>query len=148
MHLHLPPLRERREDVGPLAERFLQSCAHKHGRAIRRLGPEARAYLAEYDFPGNVRELAHAVERACIMAAGETLELGDLPENLRVAVEHGRRTRRRPTLAEVEAAYIRETLAATKGNKAQAARVLGISRKNLYEKLARFEKERWAEIKA
>lgn len=145
VQIHLPPLREHREDVMPLTERFLQASARKHGRAIRRLAPQTRMFLEEYDFPGNVRELAHAIERACIVASGDTLEVADLPENLRASVEHHRRTRHRLTLAEVEAAYIQETLAATKGNKAQAARFLGISRKNLYEKLARYSSEAMTE---
>ncbi len=138
VHLHVAPLRERPEDVRPLAERFLDLYAVKHGRRARAFAPAALAALAAYEFPGNVRELAHTVERACIVSEGETVGESDLPEAVRAAARLTGRRRRRPTLAEVEAEYIRETLAAARGNKSEAARLLGISRKNLYEKLARY----------
>ena len=136
VRIHVPPLRERREDVAPLAEKFLADYAAKHGRPARRFDAEALAALAAYDFPGNVRELANVVERAVIVAEGERVGAEELPEAVSAAAGAARRSRR-PTLAELEADYIREVLAATRGNKSEAARVLGISRKNLYEKLAR-----------
>ena len=137
VRIHVPPLRERREDVGPLAEKFLADYAAKHGRPARGLDAEAQAALAAYEFPGNVRELANVVERAVIVAEGERVGAGDLPEAVRAAALGAARRARRPTLAELEAEYIREVLEATRGNKSEAARVLGISRKNLYERLAR-----------
>ncbi|HEX8559402.1 MAG TPA: sigma-54 dependent transcriptional regulator [Pyrinomonadaceae bacterium] len=140
VRIHVPPLRERREDVGPLAEKFLAAYAAKHGRAARRFDPAALSALAAYDFPGNVRELANVVERAVIVAEGEALGAGDLPESVRAAASADGRRARRPTLAELEAEYIREVLASSRGNKSEAARVLGISRKNLYERLAREKK--------
>src|SRR2546423_6230429 len=73
IRLHVPPLRERREDVEPLAEKFLEAYAAKHGRPARRFKGEALAALAAYDFPGNVRELANIVERAVIVAEGQAL---------------------------------------------------------------------------
>ena len=82
-----------------------------------------------------MRELANVVERAVIFAEGASVGLKDLPESVRVAT--GGRGARRPTLAQLEAEYIREVLEAARGNKSEAARVLGISRKNLYERLAR-----------
>ncbi len=138
VRIHVPPLRERREDVGPLAERFLAAYAAKHGRPARRFEAAALAALGAYDFPGNVRELANVVERAVVVAEGAELGAGDLPEAVRVtaASPRGRRASR-PTLAELEDEYIREVLADSRGNKSEAARVLGISRKNLYERLAR-----------
>ena len=141
VRIHVPPLRERREDVAPLAEKFLAAYAAKHGRPARRFEPAALASLAAYDFPGNVRELANVVERAVIVAEGERVGAADLPEAVRTAAGAAARRARRPTLAELEADYVREVLAATGGNKSEAARVLGISRKNLYEKLARFVKD-------
>lgn len=137
VRIHLPPLREHLADVRPLAEKFLQIAAQKHGCAVRHLAPAALALLEEYDYPGNARELAHAIERGCIIAAGETLEVADLPEHLRAAIEGRRRRTHPPTLAEIEAAYIGEVLSANGGNKSKAAQILGISRKNLYERLAR-----------
>jgi len=138
VRIHVPPLRERREDVEPLAERFLAVYAAKHGRPARRFDAAALATLAAYDFPGNVRELANVVERAVIVAEGAEVGAADLPESVLAAA---RSRRRRPTLAELEDEYIREVLASSGGNKSEAARILGISRKNLYERLAR-QKER------
>jgi len=140
VRLRVPPLRERPEDVGPLAVGFLEAYAAKHGRPARRFGPDALAALADYDFPGNVRELANVVERAVIVTDGPSVGAGELPEAVRTAARGRSRGARRPTLAEVEAEYVREVLDAARGNKSEAARVLGISRKNLYEKLARYEK--------
>jgi two-component system response regulator AtoC len=137
VRIHIPPLRERREDVEPLAEKFLATYAAKHGRAARRLDAGALAALAAYDFPGNVRELANVVERAVIVSDGQEVCEKDLPEAVRMAADTRARRARRPTLAELEADYIREVLEASRGNKSEAARVLGISRKNLYERLAR-----------
>ncbi|MGH9945029.1 MAG: sigma-54 interaction domain-containing protein [Pyrinomonadaceae bacterium] len=137
VRIHVPPLRERREDVAPLAARFAEVYAAKHGRRAHKIAPEALAMLAAYDFPGNVRELAHVIERAVIVAEGAHIGVGELPDPLVLAARLRRQQSRRPTLAEVEAEYVAETLALTKGNKAKAARLLGISRKNLYERLAR-----------
>jgi DNA-binding NtrC family response regulator len=139
VRIHVPPLRERREDVAPLAEKFLAAYAAKHGRPARRFDDAALAALGSYDFPGNVRELANVVERAVIVSDGREVGAGDLPEAVLAAAARGARRERRPTLAELEADYIQEVLAAARGNKSEAARVLGISRKNLYERLARRE---------
>lgn len=141
VHIAVPPLRERAQDLPRLAGAFLASYANKHGRDVRAIAPEALSLLAEYEFPGNVRELSNTIERAVIVSKGQRIELDNLPESVRVAVEAQRRRERPLSLAEIEASYVRETLTATKGNKTKAARILGISRKNLYERLARIEKE-------
>jgi transcriptional regulator with PAS, ATPase and Fis domain len=135
-----PPLRERKEDLDPLSDGFLRGYADKHGRNAKRFSSDARRLLLAYDFPGNVRELANIIERAVIVSSGKEIEAADLPEGVRIAAALRERKSCRLTLAEVEAEYIRETLAATKGNKTEAARILGISRKNLYERLARESK--------
>jgi DNA-binding NtrC family response regulator len=137
VHIHVPPLRERTKDVETLARTFASTYAQKHGTRAKKISADAVRYLKDYDFPGNVRELANIIERAAIVADGSSIEVEDLPEGLRAAAELRGRENRRPTLAEIEADYLREVLAATKGNKAEAARILGISRKNLYERLAR-----------
>ena len=137
VRIHVPPLRERREDVATLAEKFLAAYAAKHGRPARRFDAGALAALGLYDFPGNVRELANVVERAVIVSDGREVTAQDLPEAVLAAAGSRARRERRPTLAELEDEYIREVLAASRGNKSEAARVLGISRKNLYERLAR-----------
>jgi len=135
--IQLPPLRERSEDLEELGRGFLISFATKHGRQAKQFSPEAWKFLRAYDFPGNVRELANIIERAVIVSMGAEIEAADLPESTRVAAARRERKAQRPTLAEVESEYILETLTATKGNKTEAARILGISRKNLYERLAR-----------
>lgn len=143
VHLHVPPLKSRREDVRELATLLLKTYAAKHGRAVREIAPDAFKFLEAYSWPGNVRELANVLERAVIVGSGERVLAADLPETVRAAVaRHNLRSERPPTLAELEAEYINETLLATRGNKSEAARMLGISRKNLYEKLARYEKAR------
>ena len=140
VQIQLPPLRERSADLEELGRGFLQAFALKHGRPAKKISPEAWRFLRAYDFSGNVRELANIIERAVIVSTGAEIEAVDLPESMRVAAARRERKAQRPTLAEVESEYIRETLTATKGNKTEAARILGISRKNLYERLAREEK--------
>jgi len=140
VHIRVPPLRERKADLPALAKGFAGTFSHKHGRPGLRFSAEALAVLKEYDYPGNVRELANTIERAVIVATGRHLEAADLPEAVRNAVGLQRRRAQPRTLAEIEAEYVAEILGATKGNKAEAARILGISRKNLYERIARLEK--------
>jgi two-component system response regulator AtoC len=141
MHIAVPPLRERPEDLSDLARSFVKTYAAKHGRDATGISKDALRLLAEYDFPGNVRELANTIERAVIISGGKQLEVGDLPEPIRAAVSVERRRKQPQTLAEVEADYVQEILEAAKGNKTEAARILGISRKNLYEKLARVSRK-------
>lgn len=140
VHIQLPPLRERAQDVPKLVHAFVKQYSTKHGRKVSAVAPEVVDILKEYEFPGNVRELANTIERAVIVASGNRIEPSDLPEALRAAVLVQRKRQRPQSLAEVEADYVAETLAATRGNKTEAARILGISRKNLYERLARLEK--------
>jgi transcriptional regulator with PAS, ATPase and Fis domain len=141
VRIHVPPLRERSEDTEPLAHRFLEGYSAKHGRAVKGFAPGALGLLGHYDFPGNVRELSNIVERAVIVCDGPRVGAEHFPEAVRTAARARARKEMRPTLARLEAEYIREILASTGGNKSEAARVLGISRKNLYEKLARYERD-------
>jgi DNA-binding NtrC family response regulator len=140
VHIQVPPLRERAEDLPELAQAFVKSYAAKHGRQVSEVASAALSLLMEYEFPGNVRELANTLERAVIVSADKRIEAQDLPEAIRAAVHLQRRREKPLPLAEVEAEYVEEILAFTKGNKTEAARILGISRKNLYEKLARRKK--------
>jgi len=141
VHIKVPPLRERAEDLPELARAFVKSYSAKHGRQVSEVSPEALSLLNGYEFPGNVRELANIIERAVIVSSGKRIEVDDLPEPIRAAVQVQRRREKPQSLAEVEADYVAEILASTKGNKTEAARILGISRKNLYEKLARLRKD-------
>lgn len=138
LNIRMPPLRERREDLSQLIEHFLKHYSAKHGRDVQRLSPDARGVLKAYDYPGNARELANIIERAVIVATGKKVEEEDLPAGLRAALSAQQRKAKPLSLAEVEADYIAETLTASGGNKAECARILGISRKNLYEKIARY----------
>ncbi len=137
--LLLPPLRERREDVLPLAECFLARERERRATSARVLAPETVEALLAYAWPGNVRELRAAVERAALYASGEQLERAALPAHVLAApaaLWAGRE--RRPTLRDVEEAYVRHVLETSGGNQTQAAAVLGISRKALWEKRRRF----------
>jgi two-component system, NtrC family, response regulator AtoC len=139
IHIRVPPLRERKDDLSKLIQHFVQHYAAKHGRKLERVSAPALAMLQAYDYPGNARELANIIERAVIVADGKRLEEENLPKGLSAAVSAQRQKAKPMSLAELEAAYIAETLAATKGNKTECARILGISRKNLYEKIARYK---------
>jgi two-component system, NtrC family, response regulator AtoC len=140
VQIAVPPLRDRRKDIETLARALVATYAAKHGRPARKLSRAAQDLLMVYEFPGNVRELANIIERAVIVCSTPEVEAADLPESVRIAAAQQARKGRRPTLAEIESDYIRETLSATRGNKTEAAKILGISRKNLYERLARESK--------
>lgn len=139
INIRVPPLRERKEDLSQLVEHFLKLYSVKHGRNVQRTAADARALLKAYDYPGNARELANIIERAVIVATGKKLEEQDLPAGLSAAVNAQQLKKKPRSLAQVEADYISEILAATGGNKTECARILGISRKNLYEKIARYK---------
>jgi DNA-binding NtrC family response regulator len=137
--IRVPPLRERKQDLSKLIQHFVRHYAAKHARKVERVSPPALALLQAYEYPGNARELANIIERAVIVATGRSIEEHDLPVGLKAAVSAQQRKEKPQSLAELEAAYIAEILTATGGNKTECARILGISRKNLYEKIARYE---------
>jgi DNA-binding NtrC family response regulator len=141
VHIKVPSLRERGEDLPELAQTFVKSYATKHGREANKLSPEAMSMIVGYDFPGNVRELANTMERAVIVSTGDQIGVNDLPESMRAAVTVQRLREKPQSLAQVEADYVDQVLSLTGGNKTEAARILGISRKNIYEKLARKRRE-------
>jgi DNA-binding NtrC family response regulator len=139
--LHLPPLRERRDDISLLAEFFLRRFAESRGRTPPQLSAEALRVLQEYDWPGNVRELENALERAMVLSGGTEITEDALPERLTT------RTARplvsdhlppNPTLEIIERAYIQWVLQTEGGNKTRAAEVLGIDPSTLYRKLVRY----------
>jgi len=141
VQIRVPSLRQRRADLPALIQSFLTAFSRKHGRKAVGMAPAALAVLREYEFPGNVRELANTIERAVIVATGRRVEESELPDAVRDAVKLQRRREQPRTLAQLEAEYVTEILGATKGNKTEAARILGISRKNLYERIARLPKD-------
>ena len=139
IRIAVPPLRERKEDLSKLIQYFVKQYATKHGRKVERLSPPALKLLQLYEYPGNARELANILERAVIVATGKSIEEQDLPPSVVAAVSVQRQKQQPLSLAQLEAAYIAQMLVATHGNKTECARILGISRKNLYEKIARYE---------
>jgi two-component system response regulator HydG len=141
--LHLPPLRERTDDVALLAEHFLQRFAAARGREMR-LVDETLDALQAYDWPGNVRELENALERAAVMTPGEQIHPGALPTRIterapQPLVAAGLPPN--PTMEIIERAYIHWVLQSESGNKTRAAEVLGIDPSTLYRKLLRYGME-------
>jgi two-component system response regulator HydG len=142
--VHLPPLRDRADDVLLLAESFLQRSAEQRGDELKRLDDDAAEALQAYQWPGNVRELENALERAVILSAGATIGVGALPERIterRAEPLVAERSTPNPTLDTIERAYIRWVLQSEAGNKTRAAEVLGIDPSTLHRKLARYEGE-------
>jgi DNA-binding NtrC family response regulator len=144
IHVALPPLRERGADVLLLAQRFVEDFAARAGKAILGISPASAEKLAAYSFPGNVRELMNAMERAVALARHAQISVDDLPEKIRAhrrspeAIEAAASAELVP-LEEVERRYVLRVLDAVGGNKAQAARVLGLDRKTLHRKLERWQ---------
>src|SRR5581483_5648044 len=134
----VPPLRDRSEDISKLVAEFIKQNCAKHGKKVHGITDEAAETLAGYDYPGNARELQNIIERAVINCDAQELELRHLPDFLRSSSRLMKRVENRPTLAQLEEAYIREILEFTRNRKTKAAAILGISRKNLYEKIKRY----------
>ena len=135
IEIHVPPLRDRREDLPPLAAHFLQQHAARYRKTITGFDESALRALLEHRWPGNVRELDHAVERAVLMSPGPLVRSSDLA--LRPAAD-GQPSLEEMSLEEVESFLIRKTLARCDGNVSQAADALGLSRSALYRRLQRY----------
>ena len=132
VHFELPPLRERREDIIPLAERFITVFNEKYHRSVECISAEAGAELKEYSWSGNIRELRNAVEKAVILAEGKQLEPKDfeLKEHVSAAASE--------TLEEAEEKVIRDAMERYGGNLTKVAQALSISRPTLYKKLNKY----------
>ena len=137
--IQLAPLRERGEDVLPLAQRFLERHAREAGRRLA-LSAAAEQALARHSWPGNVRELENAIERAVVLARGDTIGPDDLllEERPRAEQPTGEGTLQE-ALDSAAAARIRAALEAARGQRAEAARALGIDRTTLYRMMKRFD---------
>jgi two-component system response regulator HydG len=142
--LHLPPLRERKEDIPLLVDAFLARLAENREEPPKQLSESALELVQAYNWPGNVRELENALERAVILTSGEVIELDGLPERV-MAPEAVKlvdeRPARNPTLETIERAYIMWVLQSEAGNKTRAAETLGIDPSTLHRKLSRFGAE-------
>ena len=135
MQLHLPALRERPEDVAPLAELFLQKYAARYHRDVSAISVEAAARLRTHPWSGNVRELQNVIEKAVILSEGRELKVSDL--SLEVGTRHAEAPRQ--TLDEAEEKTIRDAVARCNGNLSMVAKELGISRPTLYSKLKKYD---------
>ena len=146
IQIALPPLRSRAGDVLPLAQHFLQTFAKRAGRNVTSLAKPAAERLLSYPWPGNVRELQNCMERAVTLARFEQVIIEDLPEKVRdhrsshLLVVSDDPSELVP-MEEIERRYLLRVLEAVGGNKAAAARILGIERKTLYRKIERYEEE-------
>ena len=131
IEIHLPPLRERHDDIGPLAAHFLSRYAGRYRKPLAGFEPEALAALESHGWPGNVRELDHTIERAVLLAQGTRIRVADL------GLRGGGATARLEDLPleEVERVLIRKALERHGGNVSQAAKALGLSRSALYRRL-------------
>ena len=129
----IPPLRQRGNDILLLTHHFATKFAEELGKPIPRFSDNALQALRNYYWPGNVRELENVIQRLVVMTDGDFIEVPDMPSLMRFSAL--RETGLNRTLAEVEAEYIRNVLATVDGNKTRAAKVLGIDRKTLREKL-------------
>jgi two-component system response regulator HydG len=137
----LPPLRNRGGDVALLSDAFLKRAGDARGEPPRVLAPEALEAMQRYSWPGNVRELENALERAAILAKGDTIPLSALPERVvepKLDPLVSDAVQANPTLDTIERAYILWVLENEGGNKPRTAEVLGIDPSTLYRKLSRY----------
>lgn len=145
-NVHMPPLRDHKEDLPAIVDRMISEMNEKHGRSVRGMDAEMRGRLMAYDWPGNVRELRNTIERAVILCSGEDLQARNLPPGF--GVRSARATAEVPsnavqvqvgtTVDEAERLLILKTLESTKNNKTKAAEILGISLKTLHNKLKEY----------
>ena len=136
VNFHIPPLRERKEDIPLLIAAFLKEFAEENDKRIEGIDPKARSSLFNYSWPGNIRELRNCIESAVVLTKGNIISLDDLPPYIRDDTNSGSlKLNTGITLAEAERELIRFTLQRERGNKSKAAEVLGIGRKTLHRKI-------------
>ena len=139
--IHLPPLRERRDDIGALAEHFLRASAARLARSFTGIEPTSLARLCAFDWPGNIRQLQNVIEFSAILCDAERLhvpaEVLSRPKGDTASANAGFFTDA-PTLEEVKKRYIRHLLVSTQGNLSRAASILDVDRRSLYRMLSRY----------
>jgi DNA-binding NtrC family response regulator len=139
VNIHIPPLRERKEDIPLLAAAFLREFSAENGKSVAGIDGKARLALANFSWPGNVRQLRNTMESAVVLCRGSMITLDDLPPALRE--EGGEDFMKLPvgaSLADVEREAIRATLGREGGNKSRTAEILGIGRKTLHRKIEEY----------
>lgn len=142
IHIHVPPLRERKEDIPLLISSFLEEFNTENGKKIKGLDNRAKAAMYKYDWPGNIRELRNCMESAVIMCSGEVITIDDLPPAIADSgTEESISIPMGITLDEAEKIIITENLAANRNNKSKTAEILGIGRKTLQRKISEWGME-------
>jgi DNA-binding NtrC family response regulator len=136
--IHLPPLRERRDDIPLLVNHFLGQCAEDNGKKIEGIEPAAMHALVHYRWPGNVRELRNCVERMVVLAREAVLRLSDVPAHIASGVPPGVSPNPPGTMEESERDLILRTLRECDGNRTHAAKKLGISRRTIIRKVEKY----------
>ena len=135
VEIHIPPLRERREDIPALTAHFIDRYNTRYRRTIKGLEPPALQTMLQHAWPGNVRELDHTIERAVLMARGEQIEVSDLGLQ---ALKSASQSLDEMSLEAVEAALVRKALTRAGGNVSHAAEALGLSRGALYRRIEKY----------
>jgi len=140
VNIHVPPLRDRKDDIPLLAAAFLKEFAHENGKSIEGINEKARSRLYSFEWPGNIRELRNCMESAVVMCQSNVITVDDLPPAFRNAADDGWISiRLGANMAECEKIIIRDTLSYCNGNKSKASETLDIGRKTLLRKLAEYE---------
>jgi DNA-binding NtrC family response regulator len=139
VNIHVPPLRERKDDIPLLAAAFLKEFAGENGKNIEGIHERARSKLYSYDWPGNIRELRNCMESAVVMCRSTAITVNDLPPALRTGACEGLiHIKLGSSIEECEKIIIRDTISHFQGNKSKAAETLGMGRKTLMRKMAEY----------
>ncbi len=142
VEIHVPPLRERKEDIELLAMNFLSTFNEEENKNIEGITLAARKALYAYSWPGNIRELRNTIESAVVLTKGKNIDIDDLPPQIRSIKSESTLSLELPiTMEEAEKKIIMETISFAKGNKSKAAELLGIGRKTLHRKLAEWKED-------
>lgn len=142
VNIHVPPLRERKEDISLLSAAFLKELAEENGKKINGIDPKAYLALYNYNWPGNIRELRNCIESSVVMCKGNIITIADMPPSITAeGAEDYIKLSPGITLEEAEKEIIRMTLIHEKGNKTKTAEVLGIGRKTLHRKIKEYNLE-------
>ena len=139
--IRMPALKDHREDIAPLVDRFIGDFSQRNGGSVTGIAPDALKALEEYQWPGNVRQLRNAIEKMCVLASGDTLTVEDVPREIANPPPAQGTPREGETLADTEKDTILRILDECGGNKSRAAEKLGISRRNLHRKLREWRSE-------
>lgn len=139
VNLEVPPLRRRKEDIQALAEYFLNNQSVFYNEPPKTLSPDAKNLLLNYSWPGNIRELANAMERAYVLTISDQIQPAVLPFEIIVAENSPSHEHHLPTLDEVKRKVITQTLKYTRGRKIAAAKILGIERRKLNRLIEKLE---------